>query len=481
MMDTILNLGLNDVAVEGSRVRHRQPALRARLVPAAHPDVRRGRRRRRRTALRAGARRPEVGAWRLAGRRPHGRRPSRADRDLRARSTRRRRAARFPQDPREQLRRAYRAVFDSWNAPRAQVYRRANEIADDLGTAVNVVQMVFGNTGDELRHRRRASRATRPPASGGSTASSSSNAQGEDVVAGIRTPEPIEAMRERLPRGVRPARSTTLGTARAALPRHAGHRVHGRGRARSTCCRRAPAKRTATAALRVGRRHGRRRADLPRGGGRADRPGSARPAAPPDDRPERDGRGRRARAERIAGRGVAARSCLDADTAEERGGAGEDVILVRWETTPDDIHGLIQRSGVLTAHGGMTSHAAVVARGMGKPCVAGLRGPLDRRRGAGTVRIGEHELRAGDVITIDGGTGRVIVGAVPPRSRRRSTRTSRRSSSWADDAAPPAACARTPTRRRTPPRRASSARRASASAAPSTCSWARTGCRSCGR
>ena len=103
---------------------------------------------------------------------------------------------------------------------------------------------------------------------------------------------------------------------------------------------------------------------------------------------------------------------LDADTAEERGKAGDDVILVRWETTPDDIHGLIQARGVLTAHGGMTSHAAVVARGMGKPCVAGVRRALDRRRSAGTVTIGEHVLDGGDVITIDGGTGRVIVGPV---------------------------------------------------------------------
>src|ERR1700745_3865541 len=103
---------------------------------------------------------------------------------------------------------------------------------------------------------------------------------------------------------------------------------------------------------------------------------------------------------------------LDADSAEERGKAGEPVILVRWETTPDDIHGLIQAQGILTAHGGMTSHAAVVARGMGKPCVAGCE-DLDINTGAKAVRIGSHHLGEGDVITIDGGTGRVIVGEVP--------------------------------------------------------------------
>ncbi len=102
---------------------------------------------------------------------------------------------------------------------------------------------------------------------------------------------------------------------------------------------------------------------------------------------------------------------LDADTAEERGKAGEAVVLVRWETTPDDIHGLVHARGVLTAHGGMTSHAAVVARGMGKPCVAGCEG-LEIDVDARTLRIGDHELREGDPITIDGGTGRVIVGAV---------------------------------------------------------------------
>src|SRR5205823_13428320 len=111
---------------------------------------------------------------------------------------------------------------------------------------------------------------------------------------------------------------------------------------------------------------------------------------------------------------------LDADTAEQRGRASEKVILVRWETTPDDIHGLIHAAGVLTAHGGMTSHAAVVARGMGKPCVAGcdaLSIDIDAR----TITLQGHTLSEGDVLTIDGGTGAVIVGEVPlvPRSEER--------------------------------------------------------------
>ena len=103
---------------------------------------------------------------------------------------------------------------------------------------------------------------------------------------------------------------------------------------------------------------------------------------------------------------------FDADTAADRGGAGASVVLVRWETTPDDIHGMIAAKGILTVHGGMTSHAAVVARGMGKPCVAGCEG-LSIDMDARTARIGEHDLREGDMITIDGGTGEVIVGEVP--------------------------------------------------------------------
>src|SRR3989475_8280866 len=103
---------------------------------------------------------------------------------------------------------------------------------------------------------------------------------------------------------------------------------------------------------------------------------------------------------------------LDADTAEERGRAGESVILVGWETSPDDIHGMIWSKGVLTAHGGMTSHAAVVARGMGKPCVAGCEG-LEIDLEARAIRLGGRELREGDTITIDGGSGRVVVGEVP--------------------------------------------------------------------
>jgi pyruvate,orthophosphate dikinase len=314
----------------------------------------------------------------------------------------------FPQEPREQLRRAYRAVFDSWNAPRAQVYRHANEIPDDLGTAVNVVQMVFGNRGESSGT---GVCFTRDPATGERKLYGEflANAQGEDVVAGIRTPEPIEAMKERMPaafdqlvdtldrlenhyRDLQDIEFTVEEGTLYLLQTRTG-------------------KRTAAAALRVAAEMvdegliSREEAVARIDPGQLDQ--LLHPMIDPNAHVDVAARGLNASPGAASGAIV-----LDADTAEERGKAGESVILVRWETTPDDIHGLIHAAGVLTAHGGMTSHAAVVARGMGKPCVAGCE-QLSIDVGAGTVQIGEHELSAGDVLTIDGGTGRVIVGEVP--------------------------------------------------------------------
>ena len=199
----------------------------------------------------------------------------------------------FPQDAREQLARAVEAVFKSWDTPRAQVYRRAHEIPDDLGTAVNVVQMVFGNKGETSAT---GVAFTRDPSTGepGMFGEFLVNAQGEDVVAGIRTPLPLAQMEEVLPEALdavhrhRPA-------ARGALPRHAGRRVHRRGgHALPAADAHGEAHRGRRAA--GCERHGRRGPDLPRGGGRPDRPGAARPAAPPDARPAR----RRSRSRRRA-------------------------------------------------------------------------------------------------------------------------------------------------------------------------------------
>ncbi|MHB8470927.1 MAG: pyruvate, phosphate dikinase [Gaiellaceae bacterium] len=319
----------------------------------------------------------------------------------------------FPQDAREQLRRAVLAVFHSWDNPRAQVYRRTYAIPDDIGTAVNVVQMVFGNKGD-----RSATGVcfTRDPSTGepGVYGEYLVNAQGEDVVAGIRTPQPIEEMAARLP----DAYAQLLETM-ARLEQHYRDMQDIEFTVEEDklyLLQTRSAKRTAAAALHAA-------VDMAAEGLITREEAIARidpeqldqllhPMLDPAAEFEVAARGLNASPGAACGHIV-----LDADTAEERGKAGESVILVRWETTPDDIHGLIQAKGVLTAHGGMTSHAAVVARGMGKPCVAGCEGlHIDGETGA--VTIGGHKLREGDMLTIDGGTGRVIVGEValvPPQ------------------------------------------------------------------
>jgi pyruvate,orthophosphate dikinase len=314
----------------------------------------------------------------------------------------------FAQDAREQLRRAYRAVFDSWNAPRAQVYRRTYEIPDDLGTAVNVVQMVFGNRGERSGT---GVCFTRDPATGERRLYGEflANAQGEDVVAGIRTPEPLERMQETMPEAF-----SELVDTLARLEAHYRDMQDIEFTVEEGTLyllQTRTGKRTAAAALRIAvemvdedlisREEAVARIDPDQ----LDQ--LLHPRLDPDATYEIAAKGLNASPGAAVGAIV-----LDADTAEERGKAGESVILVRWETTPDDIHGLIEAQGVLTAHGGMTSHAAVVARGMGKPCVAGCEG-LSVDAAAGMVQLGDHELRAGDVITIDGGTGSVIVGAVP--------------------------------------------------------------------
>jgi pyruvate,orthophosphate dikinase len=314
----------------------------------------------------------------------------------------------FPQDAREQLARAVRAVFDSWETPRAQVYRRAHRIPDDLGTAVNVVQMVFGNKGDDSGT---GVAFTRDPATGesGLYGEFLPNAQGEDVVAGIRTPQPLEQMKDVLPE----AFDQLLDTMRRLEEHYRDmqdieftveaqqlYLLQTRG-----------AKRTAAAAVKaavamvdeglISREEAVARIDA------AQLDQLLHPMLDPKAEFEVAAKGLNASPGAASGKIV-----FDADTAEEKGKAGESVILVRWETTPDDIHGLIQAAGILTAHGGMTSHAAVVARGMGKPCVAGCEDlSIDER--AKTARLGGHDLSEGDVLTIDGGTGRVIVGEVP--------------------------------------------------------------------
>jgi pyruvate,orthophosphate dikinase len=319
----------------------------------------------------------------------------------------------FPPDARDQLAAAIRAVFDSWDAPRAQVYRRASGIPDDLGTAVNVVQMVFGNKGETSGT---GVAFTRDPATGeaGPWGEFLANAQGEDVVAGIRTPQPISEMESRFPEVHHELVDTMRRLEEHYREMQDVEFTIEEGRLYLLQTR--SGKRTAQSALRIA-------VDMVDEGlisreeaiGRID-PKQLDQLLHPMIDPKADfevaAKGLNASPGAATGKVV-----LDADTAEDRGKGGEDVILVRWETTPDDIHGFLEARGVLTAQGGMTSHAAVVARGMGKPCVAGCDGltiDLDNRR----LKIGGQELAEGDVITIDGGSGDVIVGAVnlvPPQ------------------------------------------------------------------
>jgi len=313
----------------------------------------------------------------------------------------------FPQDAKEQLGRAVRAVFDSWNTPRAKAYRRYNDIPDDLGTAVNVVQMVFGNKGEQSGT---GVAFTRDPSTGeaGLYGEFLADAQGEDVVAGIRTPEPLERMHDRLPE----AYDEFLDTMRRLEEHYRDMQdiefTVEDGKLYLLQTR--SAKRTAAAALKcvvdmvderlISREEAVARIDP------AQLDQLLHPRIDPSSTYEAVATGLNASPGAASGAIV-----FEADTAEDRAKEGEAVILVRWETTPDDIHGMIAAQGILTAHGGMTSHAAVVARGMGKPCVAGcdaLSLDLEER----TASLNGTTLKEGDTITIDGGTGDVIVGEV---------------------------------------------------------------------
>jgi pyruvate,orthophosphate dikinase len=407
MMDTILNLGLNDVAVEGLAAATGNPrfaydsyrrliqmygevvdAIDGHLFEQELQELKERRGVELDVELDADDLRGLIGTFQEIYEREAG--------------------TPFPGDASEQLRRAVRAVFDSWDSPRAKVYRRTYDIPDDLGTAVNVVQMVFGNKGESSGT---GVCFTRDPSTGERKLFGEFlvDAQGEDVVAGIRTPEPIEGMLDRLPEAYRQLVATLDRLEEHYREMQDIEFTVEEGSLYLLQTR--TGKRTARAALRIAvemtdeelisREEAVARIDP----GQLDQ--LLHPMIDPKAQLDVVATGLNASPGAASGAIV-----LDADLAEERGRNGDDVLLVRWETTPDDIHGLIQARGVLTAHGGMTSHAAVVARGMGKPCVAGCESlSIDLK--ARTIRIGEHELAEGDQLTIDGGTGRVIVGAVP--------------------------------------------------------------------
>ncbi|MDI6821452.1 MAG: pyruvate, phosphate dikinase [Actinomycetota bacterium] len=314
----------------------------------------------------------------------------------------------FPSEPLEQLDKAIAAVFESWNNPRAIVYRKAHNIPDDLGTAVNIQTMVFGNMGSDSAT---GVAFTRDPATGERKLYGEylTNAQGEDVVAGIRTPQSIAELREEMPENYE-----FLGRVAESLEEH--YRdvqdiefTIEKGKLYMLQTR--TGKRTASAAIKIA-------VDMMEEGLISEEEAISRidpyqldqllhPRLDPKAKVEVLARGLPASPGAATGKVV-----FDADKAEELGSTGERVILTRWETTPDDIHGIIAAQGVLTSHGGLTSHAAVVARGMGKPCVCGCEDvKIDYENCL--FKVDDEIVREGDVITIDGGTGRVILGSVP--------------------------------------------------------------------
>ena len=326
----------------------------------------------------------------------------------------------FPTDPHDQLWGAIGAVFGSWQSERAKVYRRLNDIPGDWGTAVNVQAMVFGNLGETSAT---GVAFTRDPSTGERAYYGEYliNAQGEDVVAGIRTPQ-------YLTRAAREKAGAKAASMEEALPEVYGQLAqvfetlerHYRDmqdieftveRGKLWMLQTRSGKRTAKAALKVAvdmaneglitREEAVLRVD-PAALDQLLHP-TLDPAAPR----EVIAKGLPASPGAACGKAV-----FDADTAEKWAEGGEKVILVRVETSPEDIHGMHAAQGILTARGGMTSHAAVVARGMGRPCVSGAGGlSIDYR--AGLMRIGAREVKQGDVITLDGSTGEVMLGEVP--------------------------------------------------------------------
>ncbi|MGW5127145.1 pyruvate, phosphate dikinase [Streptomyces sp. NPDC004069] len=315
----------------------------------------------------------------------------------------------FPQDPREQMDLAIKAVFDSWNGERAKLYRRQERIPHDLGTAVNICSMVFGNLGPDSGT---GVAFTRDPASGqqGVYGDYLQNAQGEDVVAGIRNTVPLAEL-ERIDK----ASYDRLMQIMETLENHYKDLCDieftiERGQLWMLQTR--VGKRTAGAAFRIATQLvDQGLIDEAEALKRVNGAQLAQLMFPRFDE--------EAKVEQVA-RGIAAspgaavgKAVFDSYTAVKWSRSGEKVILVRRETNPDDLDGMIAAEGILTSRGGKTSHAAVVARGMGKTCVCGAEDlEVDTKRRRMTVP-GGHVVEEGDVISIDGSTGKVYLGEVP--------------------------------------------------------------------
>jgi pyruvate,orthophosphate dikinase len=318
----------------------------------------------------------------------------------------------FPTDPLEQLDLAVKAVFASWYGRRAHDYREFNRIPHDLGTAVNVVAMVFGNLGTDSGT---GVAFTRDPNTGEKALFGEylTNAQGEDVVAGIRTPSPIAALRDEMPEVY--AEFQRIGERLEGHYRDVQDLEFTIERGRLFMLQTRSAKRTAPAAVRI--------AVEMVGEGIISRDEAIQRVEPGQVvqllLPRFDEAAKAAAADLRLAKGLNAspgaatgQAVFEPDRAVEAAKAGHAVILVRTETSPDDVHGMLVAKGVLTARGGATSHAAVVARSLGLPCVAGVEA-LDIDYGARVMQVGATTVREGDVISIDGTTGEVFSGALP--------------------------------------------------------------------
>ncbi len=411
MMETILNLGLNDETVEGLQEDSQNPAFAwdsyRRFVQmfghVVHGAPKEPFEERLEARKRAGSVTREIDLP-LA--------------DLQALVSEfkalieRESGQRFPEDPAEQLWAAIAAVFKSWNTKRAIDYRRLHDIPDTMGTAVNIMAMVYGNLGEDSGT---GVAFTRDPSTGDKVLYGEFllNAQGEDVVSGSRNPQPISALRE-----VQPETYAELERMATRLERHFRdvqdmEFTIERGTLYMLQTRRA--QRTGQAAVEIA-------CAMVDEGMISEKEAVAR--IPPNDldqllHPTIDP------AVELdvltsglpASPGAASGTVVfDADRAEAQGRQGDSVILVRRETSPEDFHGMVAAKAILTARGGMTSHAAVVARGMGKPCVAGAHG-MTVDATAGTFSVDGRAVREGEWITIDGTRGQVFAGKatlVPP-------------------------------------------------------------------
>jgi pyruvate,orthophosphate dikinase len=314
----------------------------------------------------------------------------------------------FPQEPMKQLEQAVLAVFRSWNNDRAIVYRKINSIPDDIGTAVNVQSMVFGNMGNDSGT---GVAFTRSPSTGEKALYGEylMNAQGEDVVAGIRTPQPIKSL-EQENKAIYD-QFVEISSRLEAHYRDMQDIEFTIEKGRLYFLQTRNGKRTAPAAIRVA-------VELCREGVISKEEAITRIEPGQLDQLLHRRMDTQAKLEVLA-KGLPAspgaasgKIVFDADEAERLGKNGEKVILLRTETTPDDIHGILAAQGILTSRGGMTSHAAVVARHMGKPAVCGCEA-LKIDYAEHTVTIDGVVYTEGTVLSIDGATGRVIKGAVP--------------------------------------------------------------------